>query len=324
MYERLRRLRSNKNFNEMFYSLNIRKSQLIYPLFVCEGKDVLSYNQELDDIVTCSIDKLDYVLEKASKHGIKSFLLFGVYKNKIPNNDFSNYLEENIIQKAATYIKENLDSVVIADVCLCGLTHEGHCGIINNNEIDNDKSIEILGDISVSYVKHNVDIVAPSSMMDGQVYAIRKKLDENGFNYTPIMSYSTKFASSLYNPFRDVALSSPRFGDRTSYQLNPFDLKGAINEALADQKEGADILMVKPALMYLDVLQKMKQVVSKPVAAYIVSGEYAMIKAGANKGYIDELKTVRESFTSLIRAGADIIITYHALKVAEWIDKGVF
>ena len=266
-----------------------------------------------------SPDTLPVILERAVNNRIGAVLFFGIPEHKDPEGT-SAYDDNGVIQKAIRISKREFpDLTVIGDVCMCEYTSHGHCGLIKHNDVDNDSTLELLSRIAVSQAHAGADIVAPSAMMDGQVRAIRDALDASGLNDTLIFSYAVKYASAFYGPFREAAGSAPSFGDRKTYQMNPKNIREALREALLDVDEGADMIMVKPALPYLDVLKSVKEHVLVPVGAYCVSGEYSMMKAAAQNGWLDEKRIVSESAVSIARAGADIIITYHALDLAEWI-----
>jgi porphobilinogen synthase len=315
---RLRRLRRSESIRELFKEVRLNKKDLIAPLFAQED---ISKPKEIFSLPGIYSFPVNYIAEEAKRIrelGIKAIILFGIPKEKdeIGSNAYN---ENGIVQKATRAIKEELgnDIVVITDVCLCQYTTHGHCGLINGNKIDNDESIKILAKIAVSQADAGADIVAPSAMMDGQVKAIREGLDDHGFNDIPIMSYSSKFASSLYAPFRVAANSAPSFGDRKSYQLFYTNTKEALREIEEDINEGVDIIMVKPAIAYLDLIYQAKERFNLPLAAYSVSGEYALVKFTAKHDIIDEDQVMLELLTSIKRAGADVIITYFAKRAAE-------
>lgn len=268
-----------------------------------------------------SLDRMDEILNEVEKSGISGILIFGVPKHK---DEYATeaYNNNGITQQAVRYIKKNYPSlIIIADVCLCEYTSHGHCGVVCGEKILNDETLPLLSKMAVSLAKAGADIIAPSDMMDGRVSAIRNALDENGFIDTPILSYSAKFASAYYSPFRDAAESAPEFGDRKTYQMDYANGREALREIADDISEGADMVMVKPALAYLDIIKSAREKFDLPLVAYNVSGEYAMVKAAAQNGWIDEKKIVSENMIAIKRAGADIIITYHALDVAKWIDE---
>lgn len=294
-------------------------SDLVYPIFVIEGENIKNPVESMPGIYQYSVDRIDEELERINESGVSSILIFGIPEHKDEKASEA-YNDEGVTQRAIRHIKEKYpDFIVIADVCLCEYTSHGHCGLICENEILNDETLEYLCRMSVSLAKAGVDIIAPSDMMDGRVAAIRGALDENNFINTPIMAYSAKYASAYYGPFREAADSAPKFGDRKSYQMDVANVKMAMRELQDDIDEGADIIMVKPALAYLDVIKEASQRFDYTIAAYNVSGEYSMVKAAAKMGWIDEERIVMENMIAIKRAGAKIIITYHALDVARWI-----
>lgn len=320
---RFHRLRKTETLRNLVSETTLSINNLVMPYFVCEGRNRKIPIKSMPGIFRFSPDLLIEEIKKTYyEFGVSSFLLFGVpEKNKnemINSNAFS---EDGLIQKSVKNLKKELPEIVlITDVCLCSYKEDGHCGILrNNNEIDNDATLEVLAKIALSHAKSGADIVAPSAMMDGQVKAIRDELDKNNFKETAIMAYSAKFASNFYGPFREAADSAPKFGNRKSYQLDYRNSNEALREIESDINEGADIVMVKPALAYLDIILKAKQEFKIPVAAYNVSGEYSIIKAAAEKGYIDEKEGVIEILTAIKRAGADIIITYWAKDISKWL-----
>ncbi|MGN1085638.1 MAG: porphobilinogen synthase [Porcipelethomonas sp.] len=318
---RFRRLRASGALRRMVQETHINKSDLIYPIFVAEGKNIKKPVDSMPGIYQYSVDTLDEVLDEIAESGISGLLIFGIpaHKDELAS---SAYDDSGVTQQAIRYIKGKYpDMIVIADVCLCEYTSHGHCGVICDGKILNDETLPLLSKMSVSLAKAGADIIAPSDMMDGRVAAIRKALDENGFSGTPILSYSAKFASGYYSPFRDAAESSPAFGDRKTYQMDCANGREALREIADDIEEGADMVMVKPALAYLDVLKAARERFDLPIAAYNVSGEYSMVKAAAQNGWIDEKRIVMENLTAIKRAGADIIITYHALDAAKWLEE---
>jgi len=321
---RPRRLRKNENIRSLVRETTIKVDDLIYPMFVVEGKGIKEEISSMPGQYRYSIDTLVEKVQEVKELGIKAIILFGIpaHKDELGTDSYS---ENGIIQKALRALKENKytkDMYLITDVCFCEYTNHGHCGYLNEKgEVDNDKTLELLQKQVVSHAKAGADMVAPSGMMDGMVKAIREALDKNGFTDIPIMSYSVKYASAFYGPFRDAAESAPTFGDRRSYQMDFSNKREALREAALDVEEGADILMVKPALSYLDIISLLRENFPYPIAAYNVSGEYSMVKAASSKGYIDEKKIVLEILTSIKRAGADIILTYHALDVAKWLKE---
>lgn len=297
-------------------------SDLVYPIFVIEGENIKNPVESMPGIYQYSVDRIDEELERINESGVSSILIFGIPEHKDEKASEA-YNDEGVTQRAIRHIKEKYpDIIVIADVCLCEYTSHGHCGLICGNEILNDETLEYLCRMSVSLAKAGADIIAPSDMMDGRVAAIRGALDENNFINTPIMAYSAKYASAYYGPFREAADSAPKFGDRKSYQMDAANVKMAMRELQDDIDEGADIIMVKPALAYLDVIKEASQRFDYTIAAYNVSGEYSMVKAAAKMGWIDEERIVMENMIAIKRAGAKIIITYHALDVARWIRQG--
>ena len=319
--KRFRRLRASENLRSMVRETRISKSDLIYPMFVVEGENIKNPVESMPNIYQYSLDRMDEILNEVEKSGISGILIFGVPKHK---DEYATeaYNDNGITQQAVRYIKKNYPSlIIIADVCLCEYTSHGHCGVVCGEKILNDETLPLLSKMAVSLAKAGADIIAPSDMMDGRVSAIRNALDENGFIDTPILSYSAKFASAYYSPFRDAAESAPEFGDRKTYQMDYANGREALREIADDISEGADMVMVKPALAYLDIIKSAREKFDLPLVAYNVSGEYAMVKAAAQNGWIDEKKIVSENMIAIKRAGADIIITYHALDVAKWIDE---
>lgn len=319
--KRFRRLRASENLRSMVRETRISKSDLIYPMFVVEGENIKNPVESMPNVYQYSLDRMDEILNEVEKSGISGILIFGVPKHK---DEYATeaYNDNGITQQAVRYIKKNYPSlIIIADVCLCEYTSHGHCGVVCGEKILNDETLPLLSKMAVSLAKAGADIIAPSDMMDGRVSAIRNALDENGFIDTPILSYSAKFASAYYSPFRDAAESAPEFGDRKTYQMDYANGREALREIADDISEGADMVMVKPALAYLDIIKSAREKFDLPLVAYNVSGEYAMVKAAAKNGWIDEKKIVSENMIAIKRAGADIIITYHALDVAKWIDE---
>ncbi|MGI5927468.1 MAG: porphobilinogen synthase [Thermacetogeniaceae bacterium] len=318
---RLRRLRSSENMRRLVRENYLRVDDLVYPLFVMEGTGTKKAVASMPGVCNLTIDHLLEEVNIVQSLGIAGILLFGIpeYKDGVGSGA---YAENGIIQKAVRAIKDQYpDLLVITDVCLCEYTDHGHCGLIKDGEVLNDATLELLARTAVSHARAGADIVAPSDMMDGRVQSIRHALDNEGFINTPIMSYSVKYASAFYGPFREAAGSAPQFGDRKSYQMDPPNKREALREVEQDIAEGADIIIVKPAMAYMDIIAAVKDNFDHPVAAYNVSGEYSMIKAAAQMGWIDEQKITLELLTGMKRAGADIIITYHALDVARWIQK---
>lgn len=319
--KRMRRLRVSETMRNLVRETRIQESELIYPMFVIEGKDIKNPIPSMPGIYQYSIDRLEEELEKVAESGISGVLLFGIPEHKDEVGSAA-YDENGITQQAIRYIKQNYHKLlVIADVCLCEYTSHGHCGIIREGKILNDETLPFLSKAAVSLAKAGADIIAPSDMMDGRVQAIRDALDEHGFTDIPVMSYSAKYSSGYYSPFRDAAHSAPSFGDRKTYQMDSANGKEALEEVALDLEEGADIIIVKPALAYLDVIKEVSTKFPCPVAAYNVSGEYSIVKAAAQNGWIDEKKIVMENILGIKRAGARIIITYHALDVARWLKE---
>lgn len=314
---RPRRLRKNETIRSLIRETKLSVEDFIYPIFVQEGTGIKEEIPSMEGIYRYSVDKVLKEIEEVESLGIKAILLFGIPKNK---DEFGTegYAEDGIIQRAVREIKKVFPQMyVITDVCMCEYTSHGHCGILlENGYVDNDKTLEYLGKIALSHAKAGADMVAPSDMMDGRIEYIRNCLDENGFETIPIMAYSAKYASSFYGPFRDAADSSPAFGDRKSYQMDPANTDEAIREIELDIMEGADIIMVKPALSYLDIIRRSKDNFNMPLAAYNVSGEYSMLKLAVKEGLLDET-AILESLLSIKRAGADIIISYFAKDVAK-------
>ncbi|MCI9441018.1 MAG: porphobilinogen synthase [Ruminococcus sp.] len=322
--ERMRRLRVSPAMRSMVRENHVRIDELVYPVFVMEGQDLCQPVDSMPGICQYSIDRLPEELNRVTKAGIPAVLLFGIpaHKDEVGSGAYD---DQGIVQQAVRFIKsekkyQNL--IVIADVCLCEYTSHGHCGLVKDGIILNDETLPLLAKTAVSYAKAGADIIAPSDMMDSRVRAIREALDENGFVQIPIMAYSAKFASAFYGPFRDAAHSVPGFGDRKTYQMDPANGREAMREVEEDLLEGADMIIAKPAMAYMDIIRDITTTYNIPVAAYNVSGEYSMVKAAAEKGWINEKKIVMEIMTGLKRAGAKMIITYHALDVAKWIREG--
>jgi len=329
LISRPRRLRQNEALRAMVRETELNARDFIYPLFVRHGQGRTPITS-MPGIAQLSVGEAVRETEKAAKLGIPAVILFGIPAEKDPVG-LENFAEDGIVQQAIRAIKKEIpEMVVVTDVCLCEYTDHGHCGILNTGEhvqaslpegyVLNDPTLDVLGKVAVSHAECGADIVAPSGMMDGMVAAIRDALDETSFENTPILSYSVKYASSFYGPFRDAAEGAPKFGDRKSHQMDPANVREALREAAIDVEEGADMLMVKPALAYLDVIRAVKNIFPElPMAAYNVSGEYAMVKAAAANGWIDEAKVTLETLLSMKRAGADLILTYHALDAARWL-----
>lgn len=319
--KRMRRLRVSETMRDLVRETRVALSELIYPIFVIEGENIKNPIPSMPGIYQFSIDRLDEELNRVAESGISGILIFGIPKHKDEVGSCA-YDDHGITQKVIRYIKEKYPKLlVIADVCLCEYTSHGHCGIIQEGKILNDETLPLLSKAAVSLAKAGADIIAPSDMMDGRVKAIREALDENDFRDIAIMSYSAKYSSGYYSPFRDAAHSTPSFGDRKTYQMDPANGREALTEVREDLAEGADIVIVKPALAYLDVIKAVSDDFDCPVAAYNVSGEYSMVKAAAQNGWIDEKKIVMENILGIKRAGARIIITYHALDIAGWMKE---
>lgn len=306
---------------DMVRENHVRVDELIYPLFVMEGENLAEPVESMPGICQYSLDRMNEELDLVMEAGIPAILIFGIpaHKDEVGSGAYD---EHGIVQEAIRRIKRDYpDLIVIADVCLCEYTSHGHCGLIRDGIILNDETLPLLAKSAVSYAEAGADIVAPSDMMDKRVGAIRKALDEAGFTYTPIMAYSAKFASGYYGPFRDAAHSAPGFGDRKTYQMDPANGREALREVEEDLAEGADLIIAKPAMAYMDIIRAIHENYNVPIVAYNVSGEYAMVKAAAANGWIDEKKIVMENMIGMKRAGAKMIITYHALDVARWIRE---
>lgn len=315
---RFRRLRRDGRIRSMMQETRLHPKDLIYPIFVIEGEQIRNPVDSMPGIFQYSVDCLDEILDRVKEAGIGGVMLFGIPAHKDPQGSQA-YASDGVTQRAVRYMKEHYPEIyIVVDICLCEYTSHGHCGMVCGEEILNDETLPYLVKMAVSLVEAGADMAAPSDMMDGRVAAIREGLDQAGFTQTPIMAYSAKFASAYYGPFRDAAHSAPGFGDRKSYQMDCANGQEALREIRADIEEGADIVMVKPALAYLDVLKEAALTFDMPFAVYNVSGEYAMVKAAAANGWIDERRIVLENLTAMKRAGAKIIITYHALEAAEW------
>lgn len=319
---RFRRLRQTEEMRSFVRETRIGREDLIYPVFVQEGRDIREPVPSMPGVFRYSIDRLDEILARIKSLGIPAILLFGIPGHKDERGSGA-YDPEGITQRAIRFIKEKMPSLlVIADICLCEYTSHGHCGLVEDGQVLNDETLPLLARAAVTNADAGADIVAPSDMMDGRVAAIRKALDEEGHKNVPVLSYSAKYASGYYGPFRDAAESAPLFGDRRSYQMDPADARQARQEMEDDLEEGADMLIVKPALAYLDILKMARDRFAVPVIAYNVSGEYSMVKAAARMGWIEEKRIVMENMIAMKRAGADRIITYHALDVAGWLSEG--
>lgn len=322
MFTRTRRLRKNSLMREMVKNINLDTSSLIYPIFVADGKNIKSEISSMPNQFRYSLDRLNEELDELLKLNINSILLFGIpdYKDEVGSQA---YAEDGIVQRAIRQIRKDYGDrfLIITDVCMCEYTSHGHCGILYNHDVDNDITLEYLAKIALSHAEAGADIIAPSDMMDGRIIKIREILDKNHFENIPIMAYSVKYSSAYYGPFREAADSCPSFGDRKTYQMDFRSDKNFYREVEADTEEGADFIMIKPAMAYLDVIRKVSEITALPVVAYNVSGEYSMVKAAAQNGWIDEEKIVMENMYALRRAGAEIIITYHAKDIAKWLKK---
>ncbi|MDQ0858195.1 porphobilinogen synthase [Bacillus sp. V2I10] len=318
-FTRHRRLRTTSSMRSIVRETHLHAEDFIYPIFVVEGEKKRNEVKSMPGVEQISLDYLNAEMQEVSDLGIKSVIVFGVPDEKDEVGSQA-YHDHGIVQRAITQIKENFpDLVVIADTCLCQFTDHGHCGIVKEGKILNDPTLDLLARTAVSQAKAGADIIAPSNMMDGFVAAIRHGLDEAGFEDVPVMSYGIKYSSAFYGPFRDAAHSTPQFGDRKTYQMDPANRMEALREAESDLMEGADFLIVKPALSYLDIIRDVKNNFNVPIVAYNVSGEYAMIKAAAQNGWVDEKAIVMEMMISMKRAGVDMILTYHAKDAARWL-----
>jgi porphobilinogen synthase len=319
MFSRNRRLRTSSAIRDLIRETVLNPTDFIYPIFVVEGENVKDEIESLQGNYHYSIDRLHEIVDEVKSSGVRGVILFGLpdYKDEIASSAFD---ENGIVQRAVKKIKELApELLVITDVCMCQYTSHGHCGIIDCGVVDNNRTLEYISKIALSHAVAGADMVAPSDMMDGRVMAIRNILDENGYENISIMAYSAKYSSSFYGPFREAAHSTPQFGDRKTYQMDPGNIRQAMKEMEDDIAEGADIIMVKPALSYLDVIRWARDRYDVPIAAYSVSGEYAMVKAAAKMGWINEKEIALEMLTSIKRAGADIIITYYALDACKWL-----
>jgi porphobilinogen synthase len=315
---RLRRLRRTETLRALVRETQVNINDLVYPMFVVEGKRIKQEISSMPDVFRFSPDCLAKETAEIAGLGIPAVLLFGIPENKDETGSSSLH-SEGVIQQAIRVIKKTApELLVITDVCLCEYTSHGHCGIIVDGQIDNDQTLPLLAKMSLSHVEAGADIIAPSDMMDGRVKTIRQALDGSGFQHIPILAYTAKYASAFYGPFREAADSTPQFGDRRAYQMDPANVREALREAGQDIAEGADIIMVKPALAYLDVIRRIRNDCNVPLAAYNVSGEYAMVKAAAQRGWLDERQVIMETLTAIKRAGADIILTYHAKDIGRW------
>jgi porphobilinogen synthase len=319
---RLRRLRGRASLRRLVQETTLEIADFIYPAFVCHGYAVREEIPSMPGVYHFSVDQVVEEAAAVAAEGIPGMLLFGLPATKDEVGSEA-YADDGIVQQAIRAIKRAApELLVITDVCLCEYTSHGHCGIIRDGGVDNDETLPVLAQIAISHVRAGADIVAPSDMMDGRVGAIRRALDARGFEDVPIMAYSAKYASAFYGPFREAAESAPLFGDRRGYQMDPANAREALEEIALDVGEGADIIMVKPALLYLDVIRQARDRFTQPVAAYNVSGEYSMIKAAARNGWLDEKRAALEALTAIKRAGADIIISYFARDVARWLREG--
>ena len=322
MISRPRRLRSSEILRKMVRETRVDKSSLIYPMFVMDGENAIEEIGAMPGQFRYTVDRAGEEFQRLTDAGVSAVMLFGIpeVKDEVGSGAWS---ETGAVQRALRLAKKDFPNLyMITDVCMCEYTSHGHCGMLCGHDVDNDKTLELLAKTALSHVQAGADMVAPSDMMDGRIAAIRDRLDENGFTNTPIMSYAVKFASSFYGPFREAAGSAPSFGDRKSYQMDFHNRREAMKEAMLDVEEGADIIMVKPAMSYLDLVREVRDAVDLPVAAYSVSGEYAMVKAAAEKGWIDEEKIVCEMAAAAFRAGTDIYITYYAKELARFMDQG--
>lgn len=322
LIQRPRRLRGSETLRKMVRETRMDKSSLIYPLFVREGEGIEEEIPSMEGQYRYSVDRLPYELERLTKAGVSGVMLFGIldHKDEIGSGAYD---PQGIVQRALRAAKKEFPELYyVTDVCMCEYTSHGHCGVLCGHEVDNDETLKLLAKTALSHVEAGADMVAPSDMMDGRVRAIRECLDSYGYTGTPIMSYAVKYASSFYGPFREAAGSAPSFGDRKSYQMDFHNRREGLKEALTDLEEGADILMVKPALSYLDLISDVAKAVTVPVAAYSVSGEYAMVKAAAKMGWIDEEKIIGEMAVGAYRAGAQIYITYFAKELAKQMEEG--
>ena len=318
---RLRRLRGTGPMRDLARETRLSPREFVYPMFVTHGHGVREAIEPMPGCYQMSLDVMSEEVDEVASLGVPAVLLFGLPAEKDPMGT-EGYDPEGIVQEAVRVIKKNSpETLVITDVCMCEYTDHGHCGVINNGKVDNDQTLELLGRTAVSHVQAGADMPAPSAMMDGQVWAVRRALNAGGYEDTPIMGYAAKYASGFYGPFRVAADSAPQFGDRKSYQMDPANIRMAMREIESDIAEGADIVIVKPALAYLDVIKEAKAKFNVPLAAYNVSGEYSMVKAAAQQGWIDEKPVTTELLTAIKRAGADIILSYHAKDIARWLQE---
>lgn len=317
--QRPRRLRRSEGLRGLVRETRLTPAGLVYPMFVCPGTKHRAEVSSMPGVFQQSVDETLRECREVASLGIPGVILFGLPKEKNARGSEAHDKQGSVQRAIEAIKKEKLELVVITDVCLCEYTDHGHCGVVKDNEVQNDPTLEILSETALSHARAGADIIAPSDMMDGRVAAIRRKLDEHGFADLAILSYAAKYCSAFYGPFREAAQSAPQFGDRRSYQMDPSNAREALKEVALDLEEGADMIMVKPALSYLDIIRRVRDTFDVPVGAYNVSGEYAMVKAAAHNGWLDEQRTVLEILTSIQRAGADIILTYHAKDVARWL-----
>lgn len=321
MIRRGRRLRANAAIRDLVRENKVNSSDFIFPIFVVEGENIKREISSMEGNYHWSIDRLPEIIKEIEEHKIRGVIIFGLpnHKDECGSESFN---DDGIVQKAVRKIREITNNLyIITDVCMCEYTSHGHCGILSDNDVNNDKTLEILGKIALSHARAGAHMVAPSDMMDGRIGHIRNVLDENGYENVAIMSYAAKYSSHFYGPFREAANSAPQFGDRKTYQMDPANSKEALKEIEWDVKEGADVVIVKPAVSYLDIVRAVKDKINIPICAYNVSGEYAMVKAGAKAGLIDERGVALEMLLSMKRAGADMIITYYALEAARWLKE---
>lgn len=321
MIRRGRRLRANAAIRDLVRENKVNSSDFIFPIFVVEGENIKREISSMEGNYHWSIDRLPEIIKEIEEHKIRGVIIFGLpnHKDEYGSESFN---DDGIVQKAVRKIREITNNLyIITDVCMCEYTSHGHCGILSDNDVNNDKTLEILGKIALSHARAGAHMVAPSDMMDGRIGHIRNVLDENGYENVAIMSYAAKYSSHFYGPFREAANSAPQFGDRKTYQMDPANSKEALKEIEWDVKEGADVVIVKPAMSYLDIVRAVKDKINIPICAYNVSGEYAMVKAGAKAGLIDERGVALEMLLSMKRAGADMIITYYALEAARWLKE---
>lgn len=321
-YTRMRRMRGHAALRSMARETRLQAERFIYPTFVVEGSNIVEEIPSMPGQFRYSVDQLDKIADECLAAGVDKLLLFGIPAEKDPMGSGA-FAEDGIVQKAFRHLSERYEDLfLIGDVCMCEYTSHGHCGPIVDGDVHNDQTLELLAKTAISQVEAGAQMVAPSDMMDGRIAAIRMALDEAGHTNVPIMSYAAKYASSFYGPFRDAAESAPQFGDRRGYQMDPSNAREALREMALDIEEGADMIMVKPAMAFLDIVHAARRNFTLPVAAYNVSGEYSMVKAAALKGWIDEKRITLEILTSICRAGADVVLTYHAIDAARWLEEG--